>query len=153
MLFICYAYFRMYHYYTHTRSRGLTKSQKRENEKKLLKKGVAICASFVVTWVFFLFKMMLELGLKKNVPYEYDVFCDFMGVIGPIVNALIIYNYDSKSRQNINELIESFGLFKPAFQGTHHDSISHKALVLDVATVLRPPNVNEVLSLERISKK
>lgn len=149
MIFICYAYFRIYHYYTHAKSRGITKSQKRENEKKLLKKGVAICTSFVVTWVFFLFKMILELGLKKSVPYEYDVFCDFIGVIGPFFNALIIYNYDSKSRQNINELIESFGLFKTGFHVDHvHDSISHRVLVpVDVATFLRP-NVNGVLSLE-----
>ena len=74
------------------------------NEVRLMKKAIGICATFIICWSFFVFKIIYELGSGKESPFILDSIVEFLAALQAIINALILYRYDAKVRRNIQEL-------------------------------------------------
>ena len=74
------------------------------NEIKLLKKAIAIAGSFVCIWSFFAGKIIYEVSNSEPVAVSYDLFIEILFTAYPILNGIILYLYDAKCRNNIQEL-------------------------------------------------
>jgi hypothetical protein len=47
-------------------------------------------------WVFYLFKIILELTLHKEVPLAFEILCDVLGALNPLLNGIVLYIWDAK---------------------------------------------------------
>lgn len=73
-------------------------------EIKLLKKAIAIAGSFVFIWVFLVVKIIYEVSNQEPVAMSYDSLIEIMFTAYPIFNGVILYLYDEKCRNNIQDL-------------------------------------------------
>lgn len=94
----------------HKNDTSLEKQHQREkfmgtNELKLVKKSVAIGGSFIGVWLFFVAKIIYELVNQEPVSPIYDVLWGVIATWNPVLNAIILYQYDAKCKQNINALL------------------------------------------------
>ena len=82
-----------------------------ENETKLIIKAMAFIGSFTGIWSFFIGKAIYEIALHTQVSVEYDIVIVLLLSAYPILNGLILYMYDAKSRNSIRELFYRKSLF------------------------------------------
>ena len=75
------------------------------NELKLVKKSIAIGGSFIGVWLFFVAKIIYELVNQKPVSPVYDVLWGVIATWNPVLNGIILYQYDVKCKQNFNTLL------------------------------------------------
>jgi hypothetical protein len=47
-------------------------------------------------WVFYLVKLILELSLQKQQPLAFEILCDFLGSLNPLLNGIVLYIWDAK---------------------------------------------------------
>ena len=76
-----------------------------DSEIKLLKKAIAIAGSFVCIWTFFVGKLLFEVLSQQPVSTFYDSFIEVLFTAYPIFNGVILYLYDAKCRNNIQDLL------------------------------------------------
>lgn len=82
-----------------------------ENETKLIIKAIAFTGSFTGVWSFFIGKAIFEMTFHRQVSVEYDVVIVLLLSVYPILNGLILYMYDAKTRNNIRDLFYRKSLF------------------------------------------
>lgn len=82
------------------------KGLKTAQEKNLLKKSIAICASFIFSWIFFDFLAIYEVTMHEEAPSIYHSFIDVVALAFPVVNFYILYHFDSTVKKNIRKLLK-----------------------------------------------
>lgn len=82
------------------------------NEFRLIKKALAISGLFAIVWSVFVIKIIYEFWTKEPISFYYDIAWDIVGCCTPIINACILYFYDAKVKQNVNEIFfVSFAIY------------------------------------------
>ena len=119
------------------------------NEFRLIKKAVAISGLFAIVWSVFVIKIIYEFWTKEPISFYYDIAWDIVGCCTPIINAYILYFYDAKVKQNVNEIFfVSFAiyLYKECISQRSRQEISQRTRnQATIARVIVDANVEEVV--------
>ena len=98
---------------------------KQENEWKLVKKSIAISSLFSIVYVFFLVKAVYEVLSHNQVSPEFENVVLYAILLGPISNVIILYIYDAKFKQNIQQVFNSFSVFL-SLPGQQQDPLTNE---------------------------
>ena len=74
-------------------------------ERLLIEKSIAFSAAFLVCWIPYILKVVIEIATKEPVSFEYDCICDLAGCTNPLLNVIVLLKYDSRVKQNVVELM------------------------------------------------
>lgn len=77
---------------------------KTKKEGILIKKSIAIIGIFSITWSLYMIQIVYEIAAHKQVPAEYGIFWEIVGVSNPVLNLVILFIYDAKFKRNIMAL-------------------------------------------------
>ena len=112
---------------------------KMKKEGILIKKSIAIIGIFSITWSLYIVQIVYEIGTHKQVPAEYDIFWELVGVSAPILNLVILSIYDAKFKRNIMAL--PFVNFSTKRKDSSLATKDMPVDVLDRSPILKLPNL------------
>lgn len=82
-----------------------SKSQQSKHEIRLIKKSVAITGLFILSFIVIIFKLLYESTTQQIADPMVETVAQTMALFSPTMNAIILYAYDPKFRQNLREMI------------------------------------------------
>ena len=76
-----------------------------ENERRLITKAIVISATFLITWLPIVLKIIYEMSTNTKSSRFFQYAVDFFITINPILNAILLFQLDAKVRQNLLEIL------------------------------------------------
>jgi hypothetical protein len=79
-------------------------------EVRLLIKSIVLTCTYIIGWTPYMIKIIVEIATEKQVPSEWEFFCQMCVLTNSTMNSFLMIFLDARVRENVSTLLEKIRL-------------------------------------------